>query len=62
MVWSNERVIKWVNSINLKEYSNNLIESGIHGGVIAFDETLDATKMALFLQIPTTNVQVSCLP
>ncbi|RWS16253.1 liprin-alpha-2-like protein [Dinothrombium tinctorium] len=57
LVWSNERVIKWVNSINLKEYSNNLIESGVHGALIALDETFDASQMALALQIPTQNVQ-----
>ncbi|KAI5726444.1 hypothetical protein M8J76_002766 [Diaphorina citri] len=28
LVWSNERVIRWVTSINLKEYASNLLESG----------------------------------
>ncbi|RWS26650.1 liprin-alpha-2-like protein [Leptotrombidium deliense] len=57
IVWSIERVIKWVNSINLKEYSPNLIESGVHGALIALDDTFDASQMALALQIPTQNVQ-----
>ena len=59
LVWSNERVIKWVNSISLKEYSDNLIESGVNGAVIALDDSFDAAKLALFLQIPTQNAQVS---
>ncbi|XP_015786470.1 liprin-alpha-1 isoform X2 [Tetranychus urticae] len=57
LVWSNERVIKWVNNINLREYSINLIESGVHGALIALDENFDAAQMALFLQIPVQNVQ-----
>lgn len=58
IVWSNERIIKWANSIGLKEYSNNLTESGVHGALIALDDTFDDLQMALALQIPTQNVQV----
>ncbi|XP_022245204.1 liprin-alpha-1-like, partial [Limulus polyphemus] len=57
MVWANERVIKWINSIGLKEYSNNLLESGVHGTLIALDESFDHNAMALALQIPTPNTQ-----
>ena len=58
IVWSNERLIKWSNCIGLKEYSNNLMESGVHGALIALDDTFDDLQMALALQIPTQNVQV----
>lgn len=57
MVWSNERVIKWVNSIELKEYSSNLVGSGVHGAIIALNESFDAAQMALCLQIPPQNAQ-----
>ncbi|KAJ8976132.1 hypothetical protein NQ317_018747 [Molorchus minor] len=30
-VWSNDRLIRWVANIGLKEYGNNLLESGVHG-------------------------------
>ena len=59
LVWTNERVIKWVQSVGLKEYSNNLIESGVHGSLISLDESFDHNSMALALQIPTQNTQVS---
>ena len=59
MVWSNERVIKWVQSVNLREYANNLIESGVHGALIALDESFDHNSLAMALQIPTPNTQVS---
>ncbi|XP_041471476.1 liprin-alpha-1-like isoform X6 [Lytechinus variegatus] len=57
LVWSNERVIKWVCSIGLKEFAQNLKESGVHGSIVALDETFDVSALALALQIPTPNTQ-----
>uniref|UniRef100_A0A3P8RM24 PTPRF interacting protein alpha 1 n=1 Tax=Amphiprion percula TaxID=161767 RepID=A0A3P8RM24_AMPPE len=57
LVWSNERVISWVQAIGLKEYSGNLYESGVHGALLALDETFDHNTLALLLQIPTQNTQ-----
>lgn len=45
--------------ISQQEYGNNLLESGVHGALIALDESFDANAMALALQIPTQNIQVS---
>lgn len=59
LVWSNDRVIRWVLSIGLKEYANNLLESGVHGALMALDETFDFSVLALLLQIPTQNTQVT---
>ncbi|NXT09695.1 LIPA1 protein, partial [Prunella fulvescens] len=58
LVWSNERMIRWVVSIGLKEYANNLVESGVHGALVALDESFDYNALALLLQIPTQNTQV----
>lgn len=58
LVWSNERVIRWVSSIGLKEYANNLLESGVHGGLISLDDSFDCNSLALALQIPTQNTQM----
>uniref|UniRef100_A0A672SS16 PTPRF interacting protein alpha 3 n=1 Tax=Sinocyclocheilus grahami TaxID=75366 RepID=A0A672SS16_SINGR len=57
MVWSNERVMCWVQSISLKEYADNLTESGVHGALLALDDTFDYTDLALLLQIPNQNTQ-----
>lgn len=57
-MWSNERLIRWVSSIGLKEYANNLVESGVHGALIALDESFDHNALALALQIPNQNTQV----
>lgn len=41
-----------------QEFANNLVESGVHGALIALDDNFDANSMALALQIPTQNTQV----
>lgn len=58
LVWTNEQVIHWVLSIGLREYSGNLLESGVHGALISLDETFDYSSLALILQIPMQNTQV----
>ncbi|XP_053384775.1 liprin-alpha-1-like isoform X4 [Mercenaria mercenaria] len=58
LVWTNDRIIKWVVSIGLRDYSNNLFESGVHGALIALDESFDHNSMALALQIPTQNTTI----
>ncbi|XP_070780089.1 liprin-alpha-3 [Enoplosus armatus] len=57
MVWSNERVMCWVQTLGLKEYADNLRESGVHGALLALDDTFDYTDLALLLQIPNQNTQ-----
>uniref|UniRef100_A0A3B3QEF6 PTPRF interacting protein alpha 3 n=1 Tax=Paramormyrops kingsleyae TaxID=1676925 RepID=A0A3B3QEF6_9TELE len=57
MVWSNERVMCWVQGVGLKEYADNLAESGVHGALLALDDTFDYTDLALLLQIPNQNTQ-----
>ena len=58
VIWTNEHVIKWVESIGLGEYATNLCESGVHGGVIALDHDFDAEKLALALKISQTHTEV----
>ena len=50
----------WVSGLGLKEFATNLTESGVHGALLALDETFDYSDLALLLQIPTQNAQVSC--
>ncbi|KAM4617559.1 liprin-alpha-1 isoform 3-T3 [Discoglossus pictus] len=57
IVWSNDRLIHWLLSIGLKEYANNILESGVHGSLVALDETFDHNTLALLLQIPNQNTQ-----
>ncbi len=58
LVWTNERVIRWIQSIGLRDYANILLESGVHGALIALDDNFDYSSLALLLQIPNQNTQV----
>jgi len=57
LVWSTDRVMKWADSVGLKDYANNLKESGVHGALIALDDNFDGNSFALALQIPTQHAQ-----
>ncbi|KAI4578014.1 hypothetical protein MJG53_010869 [Ovis ammon polii x Ovis aries] len=57
LVWTNDQVIHWVQSIGLRDYAGNLHESGVHGALLALDENFDHNTLALVLQIPTQNTQ-----
>ncbi|XP_075712903.1 liprin-alpha-2 isoform X2 [Rhinoderma darwinii] len=57
LVWSNDRVIRWIQTIGLRDYVNSILESGVHGSLIALDDNFDYTSLALLLQIPTQNTQ-----
>ncbi|XP_068394553.1 liprin-alpha-4 isoform X9 [Eschrichtius robustus] len=57
LVWTNDQVVHWVQSIGLRDYAGNLHESGVHGALLALDENFDHNALALVLQIPTQNTQ-----
>uniref|UniRef100_A0A8C4QBW4 SAM domain-containing protein n=1 Tax=Eptatretus burgeri TaxID=7764 RepID=A0A8C4QBW4_EPTBU len=57
LVWSNERVMAWVVSIGLRDFAGNLVESGVHGALLALDDGFDHCSLALALQVPTQNTQ-----
>ncbi|XP_029139198.1 liprin-alpha-2 [Protobothrops mucrosquamatus] len=57
LAWSNDRVIRWIQAIGLRDYANNVLESGVHGSLIALDDNFDYSSLALLLQIPTQNTQ-----
>lgn len=58
MVWTNDHVIQWVDSIGLGSYAPNLKETGVHGGVMALDNDFNHEKLAMTLQIQQTDIEV----
>ena len=50
--------MNWVNSIGMNEYAINLVNSGVHGGLIALDNTFDYERLAMALQMPTSDTTV----
>ncbi|XP_065277424.1 kazrin isoform X2 [Emys orbicularis] len=55
LVWTNQRVLKWVRDIDLKEYADNLMNSGVHGAVLMLEPTFNAEAMATALGIPSSK-------
>ncbi|XP_073173260.1 kazrin isoform X1 [Lepidochelys kempii] len=55
LVWTNQRVLKWVRDIDLKEYADNLMNSGVHGAVLILEPTFNAEAMATALGIPSSK-------
>uniref|UniRef100_A0A674KDP3 Kazrin, periplakin interacting protein n=1 Tax=Terrapene triunguis TaxID=2587831 RepID=A0A674KDP3_9SAUR len=53
LVWTNQRMLKWVRDIDLKEYADNLMNSGVHGAVLMLEPTFNAEAMATALGIPS---------
>ncbi|CAD5220501.1 unnamed protein product [Bursaphelenchus xylophilus] len=57
LVWSNERVAKWVEESGLGSYAHNLKDSGVHGALIALDDTFSAQALQVVLQVPSNDEQ-----
>ncbi|CAG5128306.1 unnamed protein product, partial [Candidula unifasciata] len=55
IVWTNERLMKWIRSIDLGEYCENLLESGVHGSVIVLEPSFNADTLASILGIPPSK-------
>lgn len=55
LVWTNQRFITWVRSIDLGEYAENLKDSGIHGAFVVLDPAFNADVMATAMGIPTSK-------
>ncbi|XP_055078869.1 kazrin-A isoform X3 [Periophthalmus magnuspinnatus] len=52
LVWTSHRVIRWIKDIDLKEFAENLLNSGVHGAVMVLDPTFNTETMATALGIP----------
>ncbi|KAL3974292.1 ATP-binding cassette, subfamily B (MDR/TAP), member 8 [Sarotherodon galilaeus] len=58
LVWTTHRVMKWIRDIDLKEFAENLLNSGVHGAVMVLDPTFNTDTMATVLGIPSSKHMV----
>uniref|UniRef100_A0A8C7XTG2 Kazrin, periplakin interacting protein a n=1 Tax=Oryzias sinensis TaxID=183150 RepID=A0A8C7XTG2_9TELE len=58
LVWTSHRIMKWIRDIDLKEFADNLQNSGVHGAVLILDPTFNTDAMATALGIPTSKHMV----
>uniref|UniRef100_A0A8C9YB35 Kazrin, periplakin interacting protein a n=1 Tax=Sander lucioperca TaxID=283035 RepID=A0A8C9YB35_SANLU len=58
LVWTSHRVMKWIKDIDLKEFAESLLSSGVHGAVMVLDPTFNTDAMATALGIPSNKHMV----
>ncbi|XP_013382759.1 kazrin isoform X1 [Lingula anatina] len=55
LVWTTERVARWIKNIDLQEYADNLKDSGVHGALMVLEPSFNAEAMAAALGIPVSK-------
>lgn len=58
LVWTNSRVIEWIQNIDLEEFAENLRESGVHGALMVLEPTFTADTLATALGIPPSKLYI----
>uniref|UniRef100_A0A3P8R223 SAM domain-containing protein n=1 Tax=Astatotilapia calliptera TaxID=8154 RepID=A0A3P8R223_ASTCA len=58
LVWTMHRVMKWIRDIDLKEFAESLLNSGVHGAVMVLDPTFNTDTMATVLGISSSKHMV----
>ena len=61
MVWTNEHMLQWSDLAGLGQFSAGLIESGVHGGVVALDNDFDHEKLSVAMKVPLSSPEVCAL-
>lgn len=54
-LWTCHRVMEWLRMIDFAEFAPNLRGSGVHGGLIFFEDGFNADTMCSLLSIPLTR-------
>lgn len=54
-LWTCHRVMEWLRMIDFAEFAPNLRGSGVHGGLIFFEDGFNADTMCTLLSIPLTR-------
>lgn len=55
MLWTNQRIMHWLRSVDLAEYAPNLRGSGVHGSLMVLEPRFNADTLANLLSIPTNK-------
>ncbi|XP_068506037.1 kazrin-A isoform X4 [Syngnathus scovelli] len=55
LVWTSHRVIKWLKDIDLKEFTEGVVSSGIHGAVMVLEPSFSSDTLATTMGIPSSK-------
>lgn len=51
-LWTNHRVMEWLRVVDLAEYAPNMRGSGVHGGLMVYENRFTSELLATLLSIP----------
>lgn len=54
-LWTCHRVMEWLRMIDFAEFAPNLRGSGVHGGLIIYEDGFNNDTMSALLSIPSTR-------
>ncbi|XP_057304461.1 uncharacterized protein LOC130641608 isoform X3 [Hydractinia symbiolongicarpus] len=55
MLWTCQRIVHWLRSVDLAEYAPNLRGSGVHGALMVLEPRFNAETLANLLSIPANK-------
>ena len=54
--WDNERIHTWLQSIDLMEYADQVLDSGVHGALVCLEPSFTYETLAYIMNIPQGNM------
>ena len=55
--WDNERVYTWLQSIDLMEFADQVLRSGVHGALLCLEQSFTHESLALIMNIPHEDTE-----
>ena len=54
--WDNERIHTWLQSIDLMEYADQVLDSGVHGALVCLESSFTYETLAYIMNIPQERI------
>ena len=55
--WDNERMYTWLQSVNLMEYADQVLSSGVHGALVCLEPSFTYETLAYIMNIPQNGTE-----
>ncbi|KAI6645812.1 Kazrin isoform X5 [Oopsacas minuta] len=55
--WDNERIYTWLQSIDMMEYADQVLSSGVHGALMCLEPSFTYETLAYIMNIPHNNIE-----
>ena len=55
--WDNDRMYTWLQSVNLMEYADQVLSSGVHGALVCLEPSFTYETLAYIMNIPQNSTE-----